>query len=119
LSARTYPKKPNCFCELVATSAILLSNLLVMRIDIRVRPGVGRTKVGGSAGDPPRLIVQVAEPAVDGKATDAALKAVAKAFGLKAAQVELVSGHTSRDKVLQLSGQESLLNTRLAELLGL
>ena len=90
-----------------------------MRINIRVRPGVGRTKVAGVAGDPPRLVVQVGEQPVDGKATDAALKAVAKAFGLKASQVQLVSGHTSRDKVLELFGEELLLNERYEELRSL
>jgi uncharacterized protein YggU (UPF0235/DUF167 family) len=89
-----------------------------MRINIRVRPGVGRTQVSGSAGDPPRLVVQVGAQPVDGKATEAALKALAKAFGLKPSCVSLVSGHTTRDKVVELSGDELLLNTRLGELLN-
>ena len=94
------------------------STVFPMRINIRVRPGVGRTKVSGQAGDPPRLVVQVGEQAVDGKATEAALKALAKAFGLKPSQVSLVNGHTTRDKVVELSGDESLLNARLSELLN-
>ena len=90
-----------------------------MRLNIRVRPAVGRTKVGGQAGDPPRLIVKVSKPAVDGKANTAALEALAQAFNLKASQVELVSGHTSRDKVVELQGDEDVLNVRLNQLVNL
>ncbi|MCX6403447.1 MAG: DUF167 domain-containing protein [Actinobacteria bacterium] len=90
-----------------------------MRINIRVRPAVGRTKVGGQAGEPPRLIVKVSKPAVDGKANTAALEALAQAFNLKASQVELVSGHTSRDKVVELQGDEDVLNVRLNQLVNL
>jgi uncharacterized protein YggU (UPF0235/DUF167 family) len=103
----------------VATSSIFLSNLLAMRLNIRVRPGVGRTKVAGMAGDPPRLVVQVGEQPVDGKATEAALKAVAKAFRLKPSAVQLISGHTSRDKVIELIGDDSLIKQRYEELLAL
>lgn len=90
-----------------------------MRIDIRVRPAVGRTKVGGQAGEPPRLIVKVSKPAVDGKANTAALEALAKAFNLKPYEVELVSGQTSRDKVVELQGEEDVLNVLLNQLLNL
>jgi len=55
---------------------------------------------------------------VDGAATEAVLKAVAKAFGLRRADVDLISGLTSRTKVLELRGEERDLSTRLAELLG-
>jgi uncharacterized protein YggU (UPF0235/DUF167 family) len=90
-----------------------------MRINIRVRPRVGRTQVGGAVGDPPRLVVQVSEQAVDGKATEAARKAVAKAFGLKLAQVTLITGHTSRDKVLEIEGDDATLQERFSQLLAL
>lgn len=90
-----------------------------MRVDIRVRPGTGRTKVAGSAGDPPRLLVYVGEAAVDGKATAAALKAIAKAFGLKPADVSLISGVTSRDKVIQIEGDEAAISEQLQNLLKL
>ena len=47
-----------------------------MRISIRVRPGASRTHVGGSYDG--ALIVAVSQRAVDGKATEAALAAVAR-----------------------------------------
>jgi uncharacterized protein YggU (UPF0235/DUF167 family) len=75
--------------------------------------------VAGSAGDPPRLLVYVGEAAVDGKATAAALKAVAKAFGLKPADVSLISGITSRDKVVEIDGDDEAIAEQLQKLLNL
>jgi len=97
-----------------------------MRVSVRVKPGASRTKVGGRYGEPSAgqgavLIVFVAERAVDGAATEGVLKAVAKAFGLRRADVDLVSpgmGRTARTKVLELRGDDDRLAARLAELLG-
>jgi len=44
------------------------STLLPNPLEFRVRPNASRNKVGGTAGDPPRLVVAVQAPAVDGKA---------------------------------------------------
>ena len=65
---------------------------------IRVRPGASRASVGGTFGD--ALVVRVCERAVDGNATEAALRAVAQALGVKRRDVRLVSGPTSRAKVV-------------------
>lgn len=87
-----------------------------MEIEIRVRPNASRNQVGGTAGDPPRLIVAVQAPAVDGKANAAVRKEVAKAFGIKAREVSILRGETSRDKRILVTGDESLINARLNEL---
>lgn len=96
-----------------------------MRVTVRVKPGASRTKVGGQYGEAsPQhggvLIVFVKQRPVDGAATEGVLKAVAQAFGLRRADVELISGGmaTSRTKVLELQGQEARLSARLAELLN-
>ena len=47
-------------------------------IEIRVRPNSSRNKVGGIAADPPRLVVAVQAPAVDGKANEAVIKELKK-----------------------------------------
>jgi uncharacterized protein YggU (UPF0235/DUF167 family) len=70
-----------------------------MRASIRVRPGSGRTVVGGRYDD--ALVVRVRERAVDGRATVAALRALADALGLRRADVRLVSGATSRTKIVE------------------
>ncbi|MFZ0529532.1 MAG: DUF167 domain-containing protein, partial [Propionicimonas sp.] len=74
---------------------------LAIRFQIRVKPGAGRNRVGGRYGDD-TLVVAVAAPAVDGRATEAALDALAKAIGCPAREVRLVSGRTSRTKVVEV-----------------
>ncbi len=78
----------------------------MIRIAVRVRPGASRTKVGGAYGDPPQLAVAVNSPPVDGAANEAVVKAVATALGLRPARVSVVSGHTSRSKVLALDVED-------------
>ncbi|MGN6242698.1 MAG: DUF167 domain-containing protein [Motilibacteraceae bacterium] len=71
-----------------------------MRFRVRVRPGSSRTAVGGDHDG--ALVVRVSARAVDGAATEAALAALADALGLRRRQVRLVSGATSRDKVVEV-----------------
>ena len=82
-----------------------------MRVTIRVRPGAGRTQVGGEHAG--ALLVRVSAPAVDGRATEAALAAVAGAFGVRRRAVTLVSGATSRTKVVDVAGADQAALDRL------
>jgi uncharacterized protein YggU (UPF0235/DUF167 family) len=50
------------------------------------------------------LVVCVSARAVDGKATEAALAAVAGAFGVRRGAVTLVSGASSRTKIVDVAG---------------
>ena len=84
-----------------------------MRVTIRARPGAGRTLVGGEHDG--ALVVRVGARAVDGAATEAALAAVASAFGVRRAAVTLVVGATSRTKVVDVAGGTDPV---LQELLG-
>jgi uncharacterized protein len=72
-----------------------------LSVAVRVRPGAGRTRVGGCYAGPhgSALIVAVAAPAVDGKATEAVRRALAEALGVRPAAVTLRVGATSRNKV--------------------
>jgi uncharacterized protein len=70
------------------------------KVTVRVKPGSARARVGGSYGDAGALVVAVTERAVDGRATAAALRAVAAALGVPRSAVTLLTGATSRDKVL-------------------
>ena len=72
-------------------------------IAIRVRPNAARNKVGGTAGEPPRLVVAVQAPAVDGKANAAVIRELAKVFDLKSRDFTIVHGELSRDKRLLIS----------------
>jgi hypothetical protein len=71
--------------------------------------------VGGGHGG--ALVVRVREPAERGRANEAALRALSREFSLPRSQVLLVAGAGSRDKVVELQGDDAVLGRRLAELL--
>jgi uncharacterized protein (TIGR00251 family) len=77
-----------------------------MKVNIRVKPGSSRNQVGGAYPLPdagaPALVVATTAPAVDGKANTAVVKALAKALGVRASDIEIVSGHTSRTKLIEI-----------------
>jgi uncharacterized protein (TIGR00251 family) len=75
-------------------------------IEVRVRPNSSHKKVGGAAGDSPRLLVFVQAPAVDGKANTAALKELAKSFHLRVRDFSIVFGELSRDKRILVRGNK-------------
>ena len=87
-------------------------------LEIRVRPNASRNKVGGTAGDPPTLVVAVQAPAVDGKANAAVIKELASAFNLRARDFTIVHGELARDKRLIVKGDENELAERLEESSG-
>ena len=72
--------------------------------------------MGGTVGDPPRLIVAVQAPAVDGKANAAVAKELAKAFEIHARDITIVFGELGRDKRVLVSGDVELLKERYEKL---
>ena len=68
-------------------------------------------EVGGERGG--ALVVRVSPRAVDGQATEAALAAVAAAFGLRRRAVTLVAGASSRTKILEVEGADPTALSRL------
>ncbi len=87
-------------------------------IEIRVRPNASRNKVGGVAGDPPRLVVAVQAPAVDGKANAAVIKELAKAFDLRTSAFTIVHGELARDKRVLIKGELAALTGKFEALCG-
>ena len=83
-----------------------------MRVTIRVKPGSARVRVGGRYGD--ALVVAVTARAVDGRATKAALDALAGAIGCKKREVILITGTNSRTKIVQVP---DMCKGRVAELM--
>ena len=65
-----------------------------------------------------QLVVRVCERAVDGRATEAALGAVAAAFGVRPRQVRLVRGATSRTKVVEVDADPAVVSARHDQLLA-
>jgi uncharacterized protein YggU (UPF0235/DUF167 family) len=81
---------------------------------VRVRPGASRTVVGGSHDG--ALVIRVGARAVDGQATAAALQALAKALGVPRRSVVLVTGATSRTKVVEVpDAAHGVIATLLAQ----
>ena len=90
-----------------------------MRVLIQVHPGASSTKVGGARRG--ALAVRVVEPADRGRATAAALKAVADELGVPRRCVKLVSGASSRRKLIDIevgSDDEARAAVGLARLLA-
>ena len=87
---------------------------------MRVRPGARTDAVGGCRDGPrgPALLVAVRARAVDGQANAAVEAALAEAFEVRRADVAIVFGERSRDKVVEIRGGEPALQARLAALLG-
>jgi len=85
----------------------------VVRITLRVRPGSARPGVGGKHDG--ALVVRVSERAADGRATAAAMAAVAAAFGVRRHAVTLVAGASSRTKtkVVDVAGADPAALDRL------
>ena len=95
---------------------------MALLLEIRVRPNSSRNKVGGSVGDPPRLVVAVQAPAVDGKANQAVIKELASALNLRARDFTIVFGELGRDKRIIIEGlsqeNKKTLQAKLEELMG-
>jgi uncharacterized protein (TIGR00251 family) len=75
--------------------------------NVLVRPRSSRTAVGGSHDG--RLVVRVREPATDGRANDGVVAAVADALGVARRAVRITAGTSSRRKVVEVDGDESVL----------
>lgn len=67
--------------------------------------------MGGDHGG--ALVVRVGPRAVQGKATAAALAAIAEAFGVPRHAVTLVSGASSRTKIIDIAGGDPAVLDRL------
>ena len=82
---------------------------------VRVKPGASRTRVGGRYDGPlgAALVVAVNSPAVDGRANQAAVEAVAEALGLRPRELAIRSGQTSRNKLITVAVPPADLGQRL------
>jgi uncharacterized protein (TIGR00251 family) len=87
------------------------------RLNLRVSPGAARTAVVGRHGGGWKVRVSAAPE--DGKANAAVVRLLADALAVPTRDVEIVSGHASRDKTVALSGIDSdEIERRLAQASG-
>ena len=73
-------------------------------LKIRVIPRAKKTEWGGQRGD--ALVVRLQAPPVEGAANEALLKFLARELGVRAGNLEIVSGERARDKVVRVEGME-------------
>jgi uncharacterized protein len=73
-----------------------------VRIAIRVQPRSSRNEVAGLHGD--ALKVRVTAPAVEGAANEALIDLLATTFGVARRDVTIVSGASSRSKMIEIDG---------------
>jgi uncharacterized protein len=72
------------------------------RLRLRVSPGAGRAAIVGRYGEGWK--VRVTAPPEGGRANDAVLRLLADTLAVPRAAVTLVSGHSGRDKIVELAG---------------
>lgn len=84
---------------------------------IRVQPRARRTEiVGEHAG---ALKLKIAAPPVDGKANEECRRFLAKLLGVSTGSVEILSGESSRDKVVRIDKTSAeRINAALSRLLS-
>ncbi|MEK6325111.1 MAG: DUF167 domain-containing protein [Acidobacteriota bacterium] len=82
-------------------------------IKLRVQPRAPRTEIIGEYAGAIKL--RVAAPPVDGKANEECRRFLAKLFEVSATSIEIISGDSSRDKVIRI---RSISARRVLEALG-
>ena len=82
-------------------------------IRIRVQPRASRTEIVGEYAGAIKL--RVAAPPVDGKANEECRRFLAKLLKVSATSVEIISGESSRDKLIRIQNMSA---ARVLEALG-
>lgn len=72
------------------------------RLSLKVVPGASRDEIAGEHGEAIR--VKLRAPPVDGRANAALLEFLARRLGVRPAALSIVSGDTSRHKVVSIAG---------------
>lgn len=74
-----------------------------MKIFVKAKPNAREEKVEQTGEI--HFTVAVKEPPVGGKANEAIIKALSEYFKIPKSQVRIISGHTSRQKVVNVDGR--------------
>ncbi|WEX77235.1 DUF167 domain-containing protein [Sinorhizobium numidicum] len=92
-----------------------------VRLTVRLTPNGGRDAIDGfvSAADgEDYLKVRVRAVPEKGKANQALIAFLAKAFGIAKNRISLIAGDTQRKKILRIEADPEDINKRLAEIVG-
>ncbi|MGC1300554.1 MAG: DUF167 domain-containing protein [Alloacidobacterium sp.] len=81
---------------------------------VRAQPRASRTAISGIVGD--AVKVALAAPPVEGKANEVLIRFFAELFEVPRAAVEIVSGESSRNKVVRVAGVSAdIIRARLRD----
>jgi uncharacterized protein (TIGR00251 family) len=112
VACRYYEGMPGAFDQVTITERRGADT--AARFAIRVQPRSSRSGVDDVHGDAVRVRVNAAP--VDGAANEAVVEVIAKALGVPKRSVTIVSGATSRSKVVEVAGLTAAsLRARLNE----
>jgi len=82
-------------------------------LKIKVEPRSSRAGVVGQYGD--ALKVKLTSPPVEGRANKELIEILAKLFGVHKRNIEIISGHSSKNKLVKLHGKERIEKNLLKE----
>lgn len=82
-----------------------------IRFNVRVQPRASRSEIVGLHGD--AMKIRLAAPPVDGAANDALIALVADALGVSKRAVRIVTGGSSRSKIVEVEGVTAAAVLRL------
>ncbi len=80
-------------------------------LSVRIQPRASKNEI--TRMDDGRLKIRLTAPPVDGAANEALVKFLADAFDVGRSQVEIVSGHTGREKIIKVIGVDEEAAQRL------
>lgn len=80
-----------------------------VQFGLRIQPRAAKNEIAGLQGDV--LKVRLTAPPVDGEANEACIKFLSQLLGVAKGTVEIISGHTGRNKIVLVRGidREKLL----------
>lgn len=73
-----------------------------MILKIHLQPGAKRNEVVGMHGD--AVKIKIKAPPVEGKANEALIEFLADTLGIAKSKIEIIRGHTSRQKLVSIGG---------------
>jgi len=75
-------------------------------LKVKVEPRSSRKGIAGSVGD--ALKIRVNAPPVGGAANEELVEILSEEFGIKKTAIKIIRGHSSRDKVVEIEGIDSI-----------
>lgn len=78
-----------------------------MKLKLRIIPNAKKSEIIGWL-DLQTLKIKIASPPVDGKANEELIRFLVKIWNLKRSQIQILSGESSRDKIVEVPDAVSL-----------